>query len=230
MKEYVAIIDDEEDIGELVDVHLKKNNYQTGVFYNATDFLNSLKKKLPDLIILDLMLPDMDGIEVCKILKNSKEYKKIAVIMLTAKQDEIDKIIGLEIGADDYVTKPFSPRELVARVKAVLRRNSENQEDSEENLININDLIFVDLRSYQVTDDKNNIINLTSTEFKILQILAGKRGWVFSREKLIAHIWGEERYVIERTIDVHIKNLREKLGEAGKLIKNVRSVGYKLDV
>ena len=223
-------IDDEEDIVELVLLNLKKNNFNASGFYNAKSFLESINKKRPDLVVLDLMLPDMDGIEICKYLRSENEYKEIPIIMLTAKQDEIDKVIGLEVGADDYVTKPFSPRELIARVKALLRRSDyKNNVNSNENILNIDNEIFIDIKKYEVYDKKNNQIKLTKTEFKLLTILLGKRGWVFSRDSLLDKIWGEEKYVIDRTIDVHVKNLREKLGNTGKLIKNIRGVGYKLD-
>ncbi|MCK4715565.1 MAG: response regulator transcription factor, partial [Candidatus Marinimicrobia bacterium] len=147
------------------------------------------------------------------------------IIMLTARGDEFDKVLGLELGADDYITKPFSTRELVARVKAVLRRNRIKMSES---TININDDLIIDLQRYSVTVN-GHPVDLTSTEFNILKILASKRGWVFSREQLLRHLWGDEKIVISRTIDVHIKHIREKLGTASKYIKNVRGVGYKLE-
>lgn len=231
MKELIAIIDDEEDIMELISFHIKKNNYNVLEYGDGKSFLDSLTNHKPDLIILDLMLPDIDGIEVCKFLKSKEEFKKIPVIMLTAKQDETDKIIGLELGADDYVTKPFSPRELIARIKAVLRRwDNKLDTTDEKKVISLNDLVYIDLNKHEVYRNDNTQISLTSTEFNILVILNEKRGWVFSREKLLNKLWGSEKYVIDRTIDVHIRNLRGKLGEAGNLIKNVRGVGYKLDI
>ena len=229
MKRNIFIVDDEEDIVELVLLNLKKNNYESSGFYNAKSFLEAIIKKKPDLVILDLMLPDMDGIEICKKLRSMNEYRDIPIIMLTAKQDEIDKVIGLEVGADDYITKPFSPRELVARVKALLRRSEFKDNNNKDDILNIDDSVFIDLKKYEVYDNNKNQIRLTKTEFKLLTILVGKRGWVFSRDSLLDKIWGEEKYVIDRTIDVHVKNLREKLGEVGKMIKNIRGVGYKLD-
>lgn len=229
MKKLIAVIDDEEDILNLVSLHLKKNNYDIITFKDGISFIEALKKKLPDLIILDLMLPDKDGIEICKYLKSNDSYKKIPIIMLTAKHEEVDKLVGLEVGADDYITKPFSLRELSARVKAVLRRWEIEPETSNNNVLNIDNKLFVDLNKHEVCDINDNIINLTQTEFKLLHILLDKRGWVFSREKLLDKIWGNEKYVIDRTIDVHIKYLREKLKESGKLIKNIRGVGYKFD-
>lgn len=230
MNEIIAIVDDEEDIVELVSINLKKNKYNTLEYYDAHSFFRGIKKEKPDLIILDLMLPDMDGIDICKQLKSIKEYKSIPIIMLTAKQDEMDKIIGLEMGADDYITKPFSPRELVARVKAVLRRWDElDPAEKEREIIKIDNLLTIDLLKHEVYDENNKKISLTTTEFNLLVILSERRGWVYSRDKLLYRLWGEKKYVIDRTIDVHIKNLREKIGRAGKLIKNIRSVGYKLD-
>lgn len=182
-----------------------------------------LENEHPDLLILDLMLPDVDGLEICKDLKNNKNIN-FPIIMLTAKDDEFDKVLGLELGADDYVTKPFSIRELLARVKAVLRRKVETSGNS---IIIIDEILRIDLQKYEVSVN-NNIVSLTATEFKLLRIFAENRGLVFSRERLLAKLWGDDKLVVNRTIDVHIKNLREKLGEAGKYIINVRGVGYKI--
>jgi DNA-binding response OmpR family regulator len=227
MNEKIAIVDDESDIVNLVSLNLRKNSFIPKEFYSAKELFNYLNNEIPDLLILDLMLPDMDGIDICKKLKNETRFKNIPIIMLTARQDEMDKILGLELGADDYVTKPFSPKELIARVKAVLRRGKD--EIINKAIIEISGLLKIDLQKYEVFNNENKKIQLTTTEFKILQILSQKKGWVFSREKLLDSIWGEEKYVIDRTIDVHIKHLREKLGEAGKIIKNVRGVGYKIE-
>lgn len=225
MNEIIGIIDDEPDIIKLVSINLKKSGFKTLGFTSAKDFLKEIKKTHLDLIILDLMLPDMDGIEVCKYLKSNNQYSSIPIIMLTAKDDELDKILGLELGADDYVTKPFSPKELVARVKAVLRRNHRKKNENTK-VLKIGDIV-IDLQKYEVSI-KNKKINLTTTEFKILTILAEKEGWIFSREHLLDLLWGKEKIVIDRTIDVHIRHLREKLGDLGKIIKNIRGVGYKL--
>lgn len=231
MQKTIFIVDDEEDIAKLIALSLEKNNFSTKYFLNGKEFLEFLKEKKPDLIILDIMLPDIDGFEICKYLKSNIDLKNIPVIMLTAKQDEIDKILGLEIGADDYITKPFSQRELIARIKAVLRRWNETEikPPLHEKILNIDNKIFINLERYEVYDCNNKKIELTNTELKILLILLEKRGWVYSREKILSKLWGEEKYVIDRTVDVHIKNLREKLGEVGNLIKNIRGIGYKLE-
>ncbi len=224
MAKLIAVIDDEPDILSLVALHLKKSGFEVKEFSYAKDFLNSLTEQIPDLVILDLMLPDIDGIEVCRILKMDNAYSSIPVIMLTARAAETDKVLGLELGADDYVTKPFSPRELVARVKAVLRR-SENKSFS--SVIKIGEL-SIDEKKFEVRV-KDRKVNLTTTEFRILQFLAQKKGWVLTREQILNFLWGYEKTVVDRTIDVHIKNIREKLGEAKKYIINVRGVGYKLE-
>jgi DNA-binding response OmpR family regulator len=225
MNELIAIIDDEEDIVELVAVNLKKNGFKPKGFYNTAGFLRSLKKQIPDLIILDLMLPDTSGLDLCKQLKSDFKYSAIPIIMLTAKADESDKILGLELGADDYVTKPFSPKELVTRVKTVLRRTETKQSGR---ALKIGDILALDLDKHLVLVEGQRV-ELTSTEFRILELLASKRGFVFSRDKILDHLWGEEKIVIDRTIDVHIRNLREKIGKAGKLITNVRGMGYRLE-
>lgn len=226
MGRFIAVIDDEPDILELVSINLKKANFFVECFENAESFFRYLKQKTPDLIILDLMLPDMDGLEVCKTLKNHNRYASIPIIMLTARADETEKVIGLELGADDYITKPFSPKEMVARVKAVLRRGG--PQDDVKQLIDIGGIILIDLEKYSVIAN-NKKVDLTSTEFKILSLLASRKGSVFSRDAILEHLWGSEKTVIDRTVDVHIKHLREKLGSAASFIKNIRGLGYKIE-
>ncbi len=226
MSRLIAVVDDETDITSLVSLHLRKSNFKVKEFHDAEGFLVSVKKEVPDLLILDLMLPDADGIEICKRLKNDEKHRMIPIIMLTAKAEETDKIIGLELGADDYVTKPFSPKELVSRVKAVLRRVEKREETA---LLRVGDFLEIDSQRYTVAVYGEKI-ELTITEFRILQLLTSKPGWVFSRDNILEWLWGSEKYVIDRTIDVHIRHLRQKLGTYGQIIKNVRSVGYKLEV
>lgn len=222
----ILIVDDEPDIVELVKINLEKNGFDVISSYTGREIFDLFKKFSIDLVILDLMLPDIDGLEICKILKSENETKNIPIIMLTAKDTEIDKVLGLELGADDYITKPFSPRELVARVRAVLRRT---RKSSDESILKFDNILRIDLKKFEVFVNGKKI-NLTTTEFKLLKALAIRRGEVLSRNELLDYIWGSEKIVIDRTIDVHIKHLREKLGKVGKFIKNVRGVGYKLDL
>jgi len=226
MKGLIAIIEDEPDIVELVSIHLGRAGFTVKGFSSGKSFYAFLEKKTPDLLILDLMLPDIDGLEICKQMRRRDEWAAIPIIMLTAKSEETDKILGLEMGADDYVTKPFAPKERVARVKAVLRR----QAPASANLkcIEITEKLSIDLSRHEVRVEQRPV-DLTATEFRILELLATKKGWVFSREKILDHLWGAEKAVIDRTVDVHIRHLREKLGEAGRIIKNIRGVGYKLE-
>ena len=224
-KKKVLIIDDEPDIVELVSIHLNRAMFKTRGFADAESFYSFLEEQIPDLIILDLMLPDADGLEICKYLKKEDKFSSIPIIMLTAKGEETDKILGLEFGADDYVTKPFSPRELVARVKAVLRRGEKIDEFGQ---LNIGRILTIDIEKHKVSVEGKKI-ELTSTEFKILKLFLSNKCKVFSRYDILDHLWGHDKIVLDRTIDVHIKNLRDKLGKAGRLIKNIRGVGYKLE-
>jgi two-component system phosphate regulon response regulator PhoB/two-component system alkaline phosphatase synthesis response regulator PhoP len=225
MNKLVAIVDDEEDIAELVSVNLKKEGFRTKEFEEGKSFFSWIKKQQPDLVILDLMLPDMNGLDICRELKKDPRFASIPVIMLTAKKDEFDKVLGLELGADDYVTKPFSPKELTARVKVVLRRNETRTGDKRTV---IGDILTIDLEKFEVTVE-NRKVELTTTEFKILELLISKPGCVFTRDSILDNLWGEDKIVLDRTVDVHVKNLREKLGKAGRFIKNIRGIGYKLD-
>ena len=228
MDKVIAIVDDEKDILNLVSHHLKREGYKTKEFHNGKDFLMYLESVTPDLTLLDIMLPGIDGLELCRMLKGKNSTSAIPIIMLTAKGTEADVVVGLELGADDYIVKPFSPRELVARVKTVLRRS--NMKDIDEDIIKLGDLA-INTQRYEV-QIKDKKVDLTTTEFKILESLANGRGRVFTRDQLLKQkrLWGDEKLVYDRTIDVHIKNLRDKLGNSGKMIKTVRSIGYKLDL
>ncbi len=221
----IAVVDDEPDILELISIHLRKANFKAKEYADGTTFLKSLRSWTPDLIILDLMLPDTDGVDICRYLKSKDQYSCIPIIMLTAKTSEADKVLGLELGADDYVTKPFSPRELIARVRAVLRRR-EFKEPGEK--IKIGKIMIIDLPKFEVMVEGKKI-KLTTIEFNILKMLAERKGWVFSRIQILDNIWGQDKIVTTRTVDVHIKHLREKLGKAAQFIKNVRGVGYKIE-
>ncbi len=225
MSKNIFVLDDEPDILELISIHLRKANFRVKTFAEADTFLRALRAECPDLIILDLMLPDADGMDICRHIKNNPKLNSIPIIMLTAKTDETDRILGLELGADDYVTKPFSPRELVARVKAVLRRKTEQ---GEAKTIKIGDAIVIDPQRFTF-EIEGKPIDLTSTEFKILEMLAERKGWVFTREQILNALWGQDKAVIDRTVDVHIKHIRDKLGKHGRFIRNVRGVGYKIE-
>jgi len=223
-KEKILIVDDEEDILSLVEYNLKKEGYRTIGVKKGEAALQLVEEQTPDLIILDLMLPEMDGLEVCRILKSNENTSDIPIIMLTAKGEETDIVVGLEIGADDYVTKPFSPRVLLARTKALLRRKA--KEPIPKEIIQVENLV-IDTGKYLVTIE-GKPISLTSTEFNLLRFLAQHRGKVFTRNQLLDNVWKDETFVIDRTVDVHIRSLRKKLGSAANLIETVRGVGYRL--
>lgn len=224
----ILVVDDEEHIIELIRFNLETNGYCVIEANDGNEALKKVKEEKPDLVILDLMLPSIDGIEICKILRKDKETEKLPIIMLTAKSEEIDMIIGLEIGADDYITKPFSVRELLARIKAVLRRTQERQE-RRENVIKIGD-ITIDVEKHEVTK-KGKKIDLTLKEFELLRILSEKRGNVLTRNYLLDEIWGYDYFGDTRTVDVHIRHLRRKIEDDDKnpqYIQTIRGIGYKI--
>lgn len=221
----IAVVDDEPDILELVTLNLKKSGFRVKDFLDGASFTNYIKNDTPDLVILDLMLPDADGMDICKSLRKSDKFASVPVIILTAKGDEMDKVLGLELGADDYITKPFSPRELTARVKAVLRRDDNSFKTK---TVKIGEMVELDLQKYD-TFVNGQKIELTSTEFRILKLLSQRKGWVYARDQILDYLGVQEKGVLDRTVDVHIKNLREKMGEAGKYIKNIRGIGYKIE-
>lgn len=219
----VYVLEDELDIQKLLQLNLEKVGYKVRCFSTASQLFKKLTHELPDLLILDLMLPDEDGNEVVKKIRNQKRTERLPIMILSAKGDEIDKILGLEFGADDYVTKPFSPKEVIVRIKAILRRAG----NSSTTTVFKHGSLEVDIEKVSVLVDSESI-ELTTTEFKILQMLIAQPGWVVSRDQMLDQIWGEDTVVIDRTIDVHIRNLREKLNSAGNYIKNVRGIGYKM--
>ncbi len=223
-QERILVVDDEEDIQELVRYNLVRNGFDVNVVGTGEAALDSARSKLPDMILLDLMLPGIDGLEVCNILKHDPKISHIPIVMLTARGEEADVVAGLELGADDYITKPFSPRVLVARVKAVLRRKSEPMVDRTA-VLKRKDLVIHPGRHEVLV--KGKPVLLTSTEFEILYHLARRPGWVFTRYQIIDAARGEEYPVTDRSVDVHIVGLRKKLGPAGKLIETVRGVGYR---
>lgn len=223
----ILVVDDEKDIGELLVYSLQQEGCDVDVIQDGQQVLGRLQAKTYDLVILDLMLPGMSGIEICRQIKKDPELESLPVIMLTAKSTETDKIVGLEMGADDYITKPFSPREVVARVKAVLRRS----EDRQPLRVSQKEIVFetlkMDLSRYEVFVEGIEV-KLTNTEFKILQCLIEKPGHVFNRSQLIDFALGKDVSVVDRTIDVHITNLRKKLGAIGSQIESIRGVGYRI--
>ncbi len=221
----IIIVDDDPEMLSSVADCLKHEGFNAKGFPGAEELFDFLEKETPDLVILDVMLPGMNGFEICRKIKKDEKYKGIPIIMLTGMHRETDKVSGLDLGADDYVVKPFSIEELNARIRAILRRQGK---EAPEEKINIGSILEIDLKRYQVRLNGAEI-ELTLAEFKILALLASIKGQVFSREKILEHLWGQEKIVIERTVDVHIRHLREKLGEASRFIKNVRGVGYKID-
>jgi len=225
----ILVVDDEKDIVELLQYNLENENYKVDFAYSGEKCLEKVKVNPPDLILLDLMLPEIDGLDVCKILKNAPETSSIPIIMLTAKGDETDIVLGLELGADDYIPKPFRLRELLARIKAVLRRSMEKAAPTEkdENIIHFKNLV-VDLEKYQVTLN-GKMLHLTSTEFKLLVFLISNPGKVFTRDQLLNHVWSEDSFIIDRAVDVHIRRLRQKLLTAKDYIITIRGVGYRFE-
>ena len=223
-QEHILVVDDEEDIQELVRYNLVRNGLTVTVVGTGEAAVETARSKLPDMILLDLMLPGIDGLEVCNILKHDQRTSHIPIVMLTARGEEADVVAGLELGADDYITKPFSPRVLVARIKAVLRRKSEIPADRTA-VLKRKDLVMHPGRHEALV--KGKPVDLTSTEFEILYHLARRPGWVFTRNQIIDAARGEEYPVTDRSVDVHIVSLRRKLGPVGKLIETVRGVGYR---
>jgi len=221
----VLIIEDEQDLAELLAFHLEKEGYRTEVACDGIKGVEAARSILPDLILLDLMLPGILGTEVCKLLKKNESTQRIPVIMLTAKGEEIDKVVGFEVGAEDYVVKPFSTRELLLRVKAVLRRSA--GEPSEGAVITVGPL-SIDTERHQVTINGVEV-GFTTTEFKLLHTLVKRLGRVQSRDVLLRDVWGYNFVEDTRTVDTHVTRLRTKMGEAGDLIKTVRGFGYKME-
>lgn len=227
MSTRILVVEDEPDILEVVGYNLAQAGFDVD---KATDGETGLKlaaAKLPDLIVLDLMLPGIDGFEVCRLLRQEEATKHIAVLMLTARAEEVDRIVGLELGADDYVVKPFSPRELVLRVKAILRRSEGGGEpsDDESGVISSGPL-SIDPDAYRVAL-RGEALQLTATEFRLLLTLMQRRGRVQSRQELLQSVWDYQHEGYARTVDTHIRRLREKLGEAADLVETVRGVGYR---
>jgi two-component system, OmpR family, phosphate regulon response regulator PhoB len=220
----ILIIEDEQDVIDLLTLHLRKAGFAVGKATDGATGLRLAREESPALIILDLMLPTMPGLEICKVLKTDAATRQIPVLMLTAKAEEIDRIVGLELGADDYVTKPFSPRELVLRVNAILRRGK--GESTEEKKLSIGQ-ITLDPARHRV-DVGGKPVRLTSVEFKLLSMLMRRQGRVQERDRLLNEVWGYESVIDTRTVDTHVRRLRKKLGKAADAIETVRGFGYRI--
>ncbi len=222
---HILVVDDEADLVELVSYNLKKEGFRVDAASDGETALTKIRKDRYDLVILDLMLSGIQGMELCRILRNDTKTSSLPIIMLTAKGEEVDKILGLEMGADDYLTKPFSPRELVARVKAVLRRSREKP--LAEKMLKIGDL-EIDKERYTVSV-RGKAVKLSATEFKLLLFLAERPAKVFSRDQLLDAVWRDEAFVEPRTVDVHVRRLRSHIEEDPanpKYIKTMRGIGY----
>jgi two-component system phosphate regulon response regulator PhoB len=223
VKPKILVVDDEPDALELIAFNLKNAGLEVLTAENGDQALRLARAQLPDLILLDLMLPEVDGLEVCKILRRDAATSAIPIIMVTAKAAEMDRVLGLELGADDYVTKPFSPRELVLRVKNLLRRRQAAETPTDR--ISVGDL-SIDIPRHLVTV-QGRAVELTATEFRLLSVLAQRRGRVQSREQLLRDVWNYDTVIDTRTVDTHMRRLREKLGPAARYLDTVRGVGYR---
>ena len=219
----IYILEDDLNIQEIEAYALKNSGYQTEGFDNARDFFKKVSERVPSLLLLDIMLPGEDGLEILKKLKNSSKTKDIPVIMVTAKGSEYDKVVGLDSGADDYVTKPFGMMELISRIKAVLRRSGKQQDKTKLSVGGIS----LDTKKHEVKVDGEQVV-LTLKEFELLEKLMRNQGIVLTRDQLLTEIWGYDFDGETRTVDVHIRTLRQKLGEQGSLVKTVRGVGYRI--
>lgn len=225
MTSKVFIVEDEPDLRDTLTYNFENEGFTVKSFSNGESFLESLAKNKPNLVILDLMLPGISGLDVCRQLRSDDNLNDIAVVMLTAKSEEIDRIVGFELGADDYVTKPFSVRELILRVKVLLKKRLENS--TNEQILAFGP-ITMNLDAHDVVVNGENI-NLTALEFKLLKHLLNRKGRVQTRDQLLGDVWGYSSEVTTRTVDTHIKRLREKLGKPGDLIQTIRGVGYRFN-
>jgi len=224
LKKSILVIDDEKDIQKLLQYNLEKEGYQVFSAKTGEEGLELANVKMPDLIILDLMLPGVDGLEVCKLLRTGKDTKHTPILMLTAKSSEIDQVVGLELGASDYIAKPFSVKVLLARLKNIFR--SHEPEKPESSVLKAGGIVLDKER--QNVHVKGKSVALTRLEFRILAFLMENRGKVYSREQLLNGAWGGEAFVVDRTVDVHVKSIRKKLGKSRNVIETVRGSGYRI--
>tara|TARA_Y100001949_G_scaffold28879_1_gene21983 strand:- start:1625 stop:2314 length:690 start_codon:yes stop_codon:yes gene_type:complete len=225
MPHRIFIVEDEPDLRDTLSFNFENEGFKVSSFPDGEKCLTSVKKNKPDLIILDLMLPGINGLDVCREIRSKEENNDVSIIMLTAKGEEIDRIVGFELGADDYVTKPFSVRELILRVKVLLKKRSDNQ--SAEKILEYGP-VKMNLDAHSVLVDDIDVV-LTALEFKLLKHLLKRRGRVQTRDQLLGDVWGYSSEVTTRTVDTHIKRLREKLGSTGDLIQTIRGVGYRFN-
>ena len=224
-KSTVLVVEDEEDILEVIQYNLQQEGYEVACCMDGLQGLEQAKKLKPDLVLLDIMLPGMDGVEVCRNLKEDDSTRRIPIIMVTAKGEEIDIVLGLGVGADDYIPKPFKVRELVARVQALLRRSNLEQENPSDNRISVGDLVIDPARHEVICCGEP--VEFTATEFRLLHYLASRPGRVYSRSQLLDPVVGDDALVSNRNIDVHIRSLRKKLCSCSELIETIRGVGYR---
>jgi two-component system phosphate regulon response regulator PhoB len=224
-RERIIVVEDESDIAKVLEYNLAREGYQVEVMADGAEAVDRIVEVAPDLVLLDLMLPGMDGLEVCRTLKQDPAARDIPVIMVTAKGEETDVVLGLELGADDYVTKPFSPRELLARVKAVLRRRARGGSGPSRDRI-VRGAIIVDATRHEVLVDGKSV-SLTATQFRLLHQLASNPGRVFTRQQLLNRIVGEHAIVTDRNVDVHVRTIRKALGGHADAIETIRGIGYR---
>ncbi len=223
--ERILVVDDEADLLELVSFHLRQAGFSVETACDGASALEALRRSPPSLVLLDVLLPDLTGTEILRALRREEATRNVPVVLLTARGDEVDRVVGFELGADDYVTKPFSPRELVLRVRAVLRRGRGAEAEGE---VVERAGIRLDLARHRCTVEEREV-DLTAREFSLLHSLLARPGRVFTREQLLERVWGSDVHVTERTIDTHVKRLREKLGAVADRIETVRGVGYRLE-
>jgi two-component system phosphate regulon response regulator PhoB len=230
VRETILIVEDDENIQQLVGYNLAKAGFNVLYADNGEQALASVKRELPDLMVLDIMLPSLNGFEVCKILRKDPQTRTMPIIMLTAKSEENDVTAGLDLGADDYITKPFSPKILVSRIKSILRRreelSGEDGREAKDGLLKVHDIV-IDPKRYEVVV-AGSPVSLTVTEFSILDLLARRPGWVFSRQQIIDGVRGYDYVITPRAVDVQVFGLRKKLGASGECIETVRGIGYRM--
>lgn len=223
MSDKILIVEDEPDVAELLAHHLRKEGFAVAIVGTGRAAFAAVKNESPALIVLDLMLPEISGLDLCRMIKSNPETENVPILMLSARIEEIDRVLGFELGADDYVVKPFSPRELVLRIRAILRRLSQ---DREQELLRVGELVLD--RSRHEVRAANRVIDCTATEFKLLAVLMEREGRVQERDRLLSDVWGYDSVIDTRTVDTHMRRLRDKLGPHGSYIETIRGFGYRL--